>query len=210
LLAAGRPIQFTITGDVNVPQRQAVRFWPASDTTYSVLFTYEANIIPPKYLQVSDGLASTTAGSATVTGSGTNWETAMAGTVIRFSRNATTYPTGTEGENPAFAEYIVDSVQSPTSLTLQENATDTQTSVKSSISSLLDIDWYTHRDYLFKEAYRQYRNMARVAAVSGEMMDWQRALTSARQLDSKYEGWQGSSPWRPVLSFYDVSPINLQ
>jgi hypothetical protein len=122
-LNASRPVAFTVTQDLVVPQRQAVRFWPAPNEAYSVLFTYKADLVHPSYRKVVDGSVTLTASSATVTGTGTKFESGMAGALLRVSRAGDpTLPTGIEGENPAYAEYVIDSVQSETSLTLQDTA----------------------------------------------------------------------------------------
>ena len=206
-LATGRPLQFTITADLNVPQRQAVRFWPAPDTNYSVLFTYKANLLAPQVFKESEGLVTLTASSAVVTGVGTRFDQSLAGTVLRWSRDAKTLPTGVEGDNPAVGSDVIDSVQSATQLTLQNAVTVGYDRVKYAASTLLDIDYFVTRKYLFAEANRTYRSLARVQAITGEMADWQKTMNMAKDADAKYGGWQGSSPWRPVLTIYDVGPV---
>ncbi len=205
---ASRPVAFTVTKDLVVPQRQAVRFWPAPNDSYSILFTYKANLIPPSYRKEVAGLVTLTNGSPTVTGVKTTFESGMAGALLRVSRNGdVNLPTGTEGDNPAYAEYVIDSVASPTSLTLQENAAVTVNQVKYAISSLLDCEPFAMREYLFRECERQYRRMARMAAMVGEAMEWQRSLNMAKDADSRYGGWKGASPWRPMLTIYDVASL---
>jgi hypothetical protein len=207
-LNASRPVAFTVTQDLVVPQRQAVRFWPAPNEAYSVLFTYKADLVHPSYRKVVDGSVTLTASSATVTGTGTKFESGMAGALLRVSRAGDpTLPTGIEGESPAYAEYVIDSVQSETSLTLQDTAAGSLARVKYSISSLLDVEPFATREYLFRECERQYRRLARMAVMPGEAMEWQRSLDQAKDADSRYAGWKGSSPWAPRLTIWDVATL---
>lgn len=206
-LAAGRPLQFTVTGDVNVPQRKIVRFWPGPDTTYSILFTYKADLAVPTYLKVSDGDVTLTNSSAVATGNNTRWVSGMAGAVLRVSQDGVTLPTGIYGDNPASQEYLIDSVQSPTSLTLSTAAADVALRVKGVVTNLLDVDPLVTAEFLLREAERQYRMAARMTAVNGEMEAWKETLNRARDADAAYAGWQGSSPWRPYLTIFDVGPV---
>lgn len=204
-LNGSRPIAFTVTSDLVVPQRQACRLWPAPDDEYSILFTYKANLIAPTYRKVQDGTVSLTASSTTVTGQNTKFESGMAGALLRVSRNGNRdYPTGLEGDNPAFAEYVIDSVSSETALTLQSASAVTVSQVKYQISSLLDCEPYAMKEYLYRECERQYRIAARVPAIVGEAQDYERCLRQAKDADSRYAGWKGSSPWTPLLTIYDV------
>lgn len=206
---ASVPYAFTVTKDLVVPQRQACRLYPAPDSSgYSILFTYKSDVTAPQYRKVSKGDVTVTNGSAFVTGNGTQWEAAMSGTVLRVARSGdTTLPTGIEGESPAFFEGIVDSVQSATGLTLQANATVSCNRAMYVISSLLDVDPYAMREYLFQEARRQYRTMARMAAIVGEAQDYMKALNQARDADSRYAGWKGASPYQPVRTIYDIASL---
>lgn len=207
VLASGRPLQYTITGDVNVPQRKMVKFWPGSDASYSVLFTYRASLVEPTYLRESTGTVSLTASSVTATGSGTAWESGMAGAVLRVGRDGKVLPTGNLGDAPAAAEYLITSVESATSLTLSSAASATVDRRAQVVSSLLDVDPQVHQEFLLRETERQYRASARVVPIAGEQQLWQETLNRARDADAMYSGWKGCSPWQPILTIYDIGPV---
>ena len=82
---------------------------------------------------------------------------------------AVTLPTGIYGDNPAAQEYLIESVQSSTSLTLSTAATESANRVKGVVTSFLDVDPLVTSEFLLREAERQYRLSARVQAVVGEL-----------------------------------------
>jgi hypothetical protein len=207
-LNASYPFIFTVTQDLNVPQRQAARFYPAPNGEYSILFTYKADLIKPTYRKVTGGDVTIVSGNTTVTGQGVSFESGMAGALLRVSRGGdTSLPTGIEGDNPSYFEGIIDSVTDGSTLVLQTAPTVSVNRGKYVISSLLDVEPYATREYVFRECQRQYRTMARMPAIAGEAMDWQRCLNQAKDADSRYAGFKGCSPWRPLLTIFDVPTL---
>jgi hypothetical protein len=202
------PFIFTVTQDLTVPQRQAARFYPAPNGEYSILFSYKADLVKPQYRKVVDGDVTIVSGNSTVNGNGTAFESGMAGTVLRVSKGGNTaLPTGIEGDNPPYFEGVIDSVTDGTTLVLQTAPTVSVNRGKYVISSLLDVEPNATREYVFRECQRQYRTMARVPAIAGEAADWQRCLNQAKDADDRYAGYKACSPWRPLLTIFDVPSL---
>ncbi len=84
----------------------------------------------------------TTAGSRTVTGTGTSFSQAMVGAWIRIGRrkvNPNSIPSGLDGNDPYMELHQIRSVQSATSLTLTKAAKYTDTDLSFMVSSRLDL-----------------------------------------------------------------------
>lgn len=138
------PSMWTIMADPDNLTRMALFLYPAPGTAESLDFIYHRR---PQKLTYSGhggdlesgGTITTSASSTAVTGTGTAFESGMAGSLIRVSRNSQ-LPTGLEGANPAREELQIRSVTSATALTLESAAVNAATSVKYVISDPVDID----------------------------------------------------------------------
>lgn len=129
---------------------------PSSESTFAYMYWAE-----PRRLQLFGASEEYSTGTVsvsgtTVTGVGTAWESRMRGSVIRFPASGTsTVPTGVfggrdsngdENDNP-YAEYrVVDTVDSTTSLTIDQSVTGTYSGVKYTIGDPLDLDYHVMLD----------------------------------------------------------------
>ncbi len=87
-----------------------------------------------------DGTVTTTAGSRTITGSGTNWTSDMVGCAFRLSPDGSNYPSGLEGNYPApVDERIVTAYVSTTQLTVSAVITTSRSAAKYQLSDVVDV-----------------------------------------------------------------------
>lgn len=86
----------------------------------------------------SKGTVTGSAGSASVTGSGTGFSSAMVGSVIRFG-DADNKPTGKRGLNPFVEQRIIKTYSTATGITLDANLENSYSGVKYVISDPLDL-----------------------------------------------------------------------
>lgn len=125
----------------------AVHFAPSPSSAR----TYQGNALfwplPLKVLEYKAGTVSTTSGSATVTGSGSTFTSDMVGAVIRISSTGSKFiPTDLQGETdqnrlePYAFQGVIKSVESATSLTLEQDADQTLAASGYRISSRIDIE----------------------------------------------------------------------
>lgn len=193
-VGTGRPQYFSVIADPLNPQQLAVRMWPSPNSIYHVQFTYRRKMMTPVYQRESSGLVTATASSAIVTGTTTNFASNMATCAIRLSGDAKTLPTGSYGDNPAQAELIIQSVQSPTSLTAATSAIATISNSKYVITSLLDLEPESMVEYAFREAERQYRLLARMKNTAEEIQARMEAYERACAADNRFFGRMTAGP----------------
>lgn len=136
-----RSAYYTIAGDPNYQGRTCLRVGGPPNIADTLEVFYNRRPRQPVLEEYSTGTVATTASSATVTGTGTTWDSSLhAGSVLRISTDGTNLPTGIDGSNPAYVERIVTSVESATSLTVDTAMTLTLTGKKYLLSDVLDID----------------------------------------------------------------------
>lgn len=133
------PQIYCLTADPKLSGRFAIRMWPASDAEYPYDQIYLRQPVTPRVEEYSTGTIAVSAGSAAVTGTGTNWTSKMEGSVMRLVQG-TTPPTGLEGFTPYDEEMIIQSVNSATSITLKNVVEGTYSGDAYLISDLLDIE----------------------------------------------------------------------
>jgi hypothetical protein len=132
------------------------------------------------------GTVTNTAASTTVTGTDTAFTEAMIGSVIRLSRNSNEEPTGSDGANPAAVERIITAVASATSLTVDEAiAAANTTGVKYVISDPIDVEVPLMQRALYRCAENQMGKLLRLEDRTALDAEWVRALTLAREADSR-------------------------
>lgn len=183
-----KPRAFTVTGDGATAGGPAFRFWPPPDARYAIDFLYKRR---PRAISIDRrdaGTVTTTSGSATVTGAGTAFTAAMAGSVLRVGTSPTVKPTGAGGNDPAAFEGVIGEVASATSLTLTAAATATLSGRAHVVSDPADIDQDVQLRLLYRLIERQCRAMARMKELPEEDREYQRALAEAREADSRYAG----------------------
>lgn len=95
----------------------------------------------PNPLQTRDYSTGTVtcSASATVTGSGTSWTSAMVGSIFRVTSGTET-PDGIDGDNPFAEEGVIKSVTNTTTLVLEAALTGTYSAKKYRISDPIDLE----------------------------------------------------------------------
>lgn len=185
----GKPTQFTITSDPNYLGTMACRFFPRPDVAYNFDFMYHRR---PRQLNILDyktGTATATNGSATITGAGTNFAQKHVGSVIRFGATGDTKtPTGREGAYPYTNERVVISVESTTSLTVDEVLGEDLAAVPYRMSDPIDLEEGAAMTAFWRDAEKQMRAIKRMKPIQGEMEDWSLAQMRARESDSRTMG----------------------
>lgn len=146
VLLAGSPFRWTIENDTEQIGGFVVRTWgyPVSDESLDFLYRRWPRQIKRSGHESASrvGTVSTTAGSTTVTGSGTSFTSAMVGSYIRISGDSTNSPEGLGGLNPYQEQLRIKSVASTTSLTAETAAEYTASGVKYIVTDPLDIPYY--------------------------------------------------------------------
>lgn len=118
---------------------------PALTGSRNLEIPYQAMGRPLSTYLLENGTVASTDGSATITGTSTAFADKHVGGVFRASDSAAKSPTSQRGNtddefNPAAFTRLVKSVASVTSLTLDDEADQTLSGVKFTISSPVDID----------------------------------------------------------------------
>jgi hypothetical protein len=140
------------------------------------------------------GTVVVTLDSATVEGTGTAFDSPMAGSLLRVG-TGTTRPTGTPGPYRYGELYSIKSVESATSLTLTSNATTTRSAKAYSITDPIDLDVAVYDAFLalaklklaqslpsknLAEIRREYDEALR-AAKQADFRDHQPVIAMARR-----------------------------
>lgn len=136
----GQPVWYSIIAEEDGLERLALFLWPLPSDDYVIDYCYTRNPRSISTWDHTDGTVTTTSGSATVTGSGTNWTSRMEGAVFRASTSATKVPTGLDGDNPYSFEARIKQVVSATSLRLESTASSSLTAVKHRVSDPIDVE----------------------------------------------------------------------
>lgn len=117
--SGGQPLGWTVMPDDHLPNRFAVFVFPYPIAAITYAFVYQRSPRPLFYCgydlrdsgdSSSGGTISVTGGSATVTGSGTNFAANMVGSVFRYSATAATQPDGEGGPNPYVEQHVITAV----------------------------------------------------------------------------------------------------
>ena len=179
------PRVYTVRGEPHYFGVMAVSFFPPPDAAYPFDFIYKRLPRPMVLEGYSTGSASATAGSTTITGSGTSWSSSMVGSVIRLSADSVNPPTDLVGPNPAIYEGVVLAVASASSLTADTPSPSTLGSVQYVISDPVDIEVGAMLNALLRCCEYQLaltRSRADVAQLAAQ---YREALILAREADSR-------------------------
>jgi hypothetical protein len=182
------PRLWTWMGDVKYSPFLTIKFFPAPDLNYDFDYLYMRTARPLNIVQYATGSASSTAGSQTITGSGTTWSPSMVGSVFRLSQDNITVPTGPQSYNPSATEDFIFAVNSPTSLTLNSNCPLTLGPVKYAISDPIDIEDIAMRVYMSRECEKQMRLLMRMKASVEEITELKDAMFRAWETDARNIG----------------------
>jgi hypothetical protein len=181
----GSPRAWTITADPNYFGVLAARFDPPPDDVYTFDFIYQRRPRNMAIYSYDTGTATTTNGSATLTGSGTAWTSNMVGAVVRIGANSTDAPTDLTGEFPATLERTIIAYTSATSLTMDSVADQALTGVKYQISDPVDVEEGAMLSFLLRECEMQTRLAQRTEATQEELARYSEAMWRAQEADNR-------------------------
>lgn len=143
--SVGGPIFWTVMGNENINAygRKSMYVYPAPTESQPHDFLMRRR---PRDIRFSGqsaaeftGTVTISAGSTSVTGSGTSFSSRMVGSVLRVT-DGTSVPTGLGGLEPYTEEAVISAVGSATDLTLQTPMVAAYSTAKFRISDPLDID----------------------------------------------------------------------
>lgn len=138
--SSGTPLFASITGKRTGRQGIVLRIWPMPSGNEVIHYLYRRHPSSPNVYQLSDGSVTTTAGSTTVTGTGTSWTSALVGCVLRIGTDSINKPGSVVDPYPAQHEAYIESVASATSLVLSSAPNFTAERRAYLISSAIDLD----------------------------------------------------------------------
>lgn len=178
---------------------------PSTAKTYELM----AELAPrPLVTEVySTGTVSVTAGSSSLTSSGATFSSLYAGAIIRFSSDSVNLPTGPWGSiepdqdgnsNPYFAQRVITSVDSATTLTLDAavSSTTSLSGVKYTISDPIDIEPYAMMTLFHRMCEREFARQVRSEELPMREQAFQMALVTAAGADHRNIDLGGVTDWR--------------
>lgn len=183
--SSNTPRYYTFMGSPRESGLFCMRIFPYPDSAATLDGIYLRRPRQIKMDQYSTGTATSSAGSTTVTGSGTAWTSAMEGSVIRLSSNATNLPTDLAGSNPHVVERTIKLVSSATQLTVEESIDTTYSAVKYQISDPIDIDDGAMLEAFYRCCEKHVATMRRLRDADEVSGRYQEALIRAEEADSR-------------------------
>jgi len=191
---SGTPLIYTIMGDTDVKNRLGLRCYPFPAESLNYDYIYARKPIDLSIFEYKTGTVTTSAGSATIDGSGVSWNATMVGTVMRIKAVDTTVADGVAETGPLgfdrsayyVHESIVKSVTDSDTLVLVDPIPETLSGVKYVISSLVDVEgqsMLTAFNRLLEKQIAIKMNMES----KGEYINLARsAILQAREADARY------------------------
>ena len=205
---AATPRSYSIFGDANYLNTLQVTFFPPPDAIYPVDLLYLRRPRALSLEEYSAGKVTTTADSATVTGSGTEWASRHVGSVFRVSRTREA-PTAPWGANPTVCDRVVTAVNSSTSITLDDVVPESLSSVPHVLSDPVDVEDGAMLTALLR-CCEMYLGVARAKANGPWLQQaYERELIRAREADSRSfreETVGGRRPWPYRLAYMPIGP----
>jgi hypothetical protein len=198
-----RPREFCVMGGRGRKGAMELALSPAPDGVYPLDFIYRRQPARPVLEEEKTGRVTVANGSATVTGDGTVFAAAHVGTIMRLSAD-TTAPTGYDEPNPPAFESRVLSVESATSLTLEDAAPATLTAVAYTLSSQLDVESGSMYGLLVELARKELRIGLRINMTNEELDMFNRAVTAARAAQGQHTTTPRVAGMRRQASRYRV------
>lgn len=182
---SGFPSQFAISGDPYEPGRMALLINPESGSERTLDLAYQRFPRKLEYDGVSSycraGTIAATA-STTLTGTSSQFESGMVGSLVRYGRTATDCPTGRGGLNPFVRQVYIATYASATSITLHEAVT--VSGVKYTISDPIDFDRTMLAAFLLGCRHFLAQTLG-LATKAGDEREYLKAAGKARGSDSK-------------------------
>lgn len=202
--APSMPTIGCVMADPDYQGVMALRMYPPPDDVYRYDYMYRRQ--PRQLLTPQYNTGTVTTSSTAVTGVGTAWTSNMVGSVIRFSANGTTAPTGITGSNPFTAERIVTAVGSATGLTIDSALSAELSAVKYEISDPIDIEQGAMYSFFLRKCeYELGCLLNKTDDLPALTKKLRMAEVEAREADSRTFGRQ-TAQWSSRLPAYlDVS-----
>lgn len=193
----GQPRRYALHGEDDLLGGMALWLEPLPDDDYVLDFDY---LRWPREVQIfshTDGTVSLTSGSASITGSGTNWTSRMDGSVLRVSNsaNASKVPSGLDGTNPYEQELRIAAVTSTTAARLYTAATTTISTAKYIISDPMDLDSVVLNPFI-RCAEKQLAYTKKLDKIEAAEAAFQQAMQIGRASDNRTYANQRSGPYR--------------
>jgi hypothetical protein len=186
--ASGTPRFYGLLGSKLVLGRLVIRFWPYPSIQKTIDFMYERRSRTLKTECYSTGTVTLIAGSLSVTGTGTTFDSSMAGSVLRVG-TSTIAPTSWIGESPPTQELVVNEVQSPTKLTVLTAPTVSAPAVLYTISDPVDIELGSMLTAMLRGIEKQLAIARHLQDSTAIMAEYTVALKEAMAADSRsYQG----------------------
>jgi hypothetical protein len=181
-----RPRWWTITGDPHFQGAMALRFYPPPDSAYQYDFIYQRRPRNIVYDEQLAGNVSLTGGLATISGTGTAFDSRWAGSVIRTRQDSST-PEGLEWETPYDQQRVIVSVQSATALTVDSAYPTTFNNVGYVISDIIDVEEGAMLNCFLRCCEKQVAFTRKNKAAMRDASDaYTTALLEAREADARH------------------------
>ena len=188
----GTPRKYCIRAVEDLLGQVGFYVYPASDAVGTLDFIYRRRGRDIRFTGMNaadyQGTVAVTAGSATVTGTGTAFSSLVPGAVMRIAANATK-PTAMIGSNPWVEERSIASRSSTTACVLDAVVTQTLSAVKYVISDPVDIDPALHNlmraGAVWHFAQERGAVLPAVLIQGQPMTEYERALMIAKSADSR-------------------------
>ena len=203
--SSGTPWAWTVMRDPHNYAQFTVRFAGYPNAVESMDYMYQGHGRDLKYngydTVATVGTVSVSSGSDAVTGSSTTFTADMVGSIMRFSTDTTTAPTGLGDLNPYGDQRTIAAVGSTTSITLSAAISNTAgyTATKYTISDPVDVDQGLI-NMVLRRAEMELNITRGDKRLSQSQSLYHNALIRARELDSRIlearsKGGGPTSPW---------------
>lgn len=142
---SGYAFHYTIMPDPRRHNQYVLRFWPYPSAARQIDIPYQRWPRPIVYFGTEAAASQgsiVTAGTASIVGTNTAFNTAMTGSVLRASSVANKLPTGREGDNLFAAERVIQSYTSATAVTVDDTVAQLNggLGVKYMVTDPIDLD----------------------------------------------------------------------
>lgn len=208
--ASGTQVYFSIIGSPDAYGSFAIHFWPYPNVAENVDFLYRRRPRPMRYTGYGSaeraGTVTVSLSSQSVTGSGTSFNAAMVGSLIRFG-DATNAPEGMAGLRPFVEQKVITAVTDTENITIDTPVENAHSAVKYVVTDPVDVDPVLIEP-LFACAQKHlasFRKPDRLGAVTAV---YQQALIQAMEQDARFtEDWPSTTWWSDPFSGTTVSAV---
>ncbi len=186
--SSGTPRFYSIRGNQLHLGRLCIGFHPYPDIQKTIDFMYQRRPRTLRWECYSTGTVTITAGTASVTGVGTIFDSSMEGSVLRIG-TATEKPTSWIGEFPPIQELQINEVVSPTKLQVLEAPIASAAGTLYAISDPVDIELGAMETAFHRGIEKQLGISRHLQDLAGIVALYDSALKEAMAADSRsYQG----------------------